>query len=97
MISKRLGGEWADQARKWRVCSTDDDVVCPTDWAQEVGRLNCGTVWEGVVKNADLGGQYYETNAPVVEKLLAQAGVRIAGVLNWIVDEMEKSNRYNEL
>jgi hypothetical protein len=71
--------------------------VCPADWAQEVGRLNCGSVWKGVKRGAELGGSYYEENAPVVERLLAQAGVRIARVLNWIVEELEDESRDSEL
>lgn len=71
----------------WSACEADDAAVavCPAQWAQETGRHNCKTVWNGVTRGAELGGVYYELNAPLVERLLAQAAVRIASVINWIV------------
>jgi hypothetical protein len=102
---------------------TDDDVVCPYQWAKPIHPLNCDLVWpaelddppynhqhtpqaEGSEEDSGCSededpdgdelnsGQYLELDTPeyagliaddwVIEKLLAMAGLRLAGVLNYL-------------
>jgi hypothetical protein len=57
----------------------------PMIWATETNRLNCDFVFKnGVEKleNNDLGGEYYDKAAPVVEVQILKIGIRLAVWLN---------------
>ena len=64
--------------------TSDSDLLCPYAWVAPIHQLNCDFVWPV--------GDYPELDTPeysgriardwVVEKLLAQGGVRLAGILN---------------
>ncbi|KAI0253356.1 S1/P1 nuclease-domain-containing protein [Lactifluus subvellereus] len=78
--------------------TSDTDTICPYAWAAPVHALNCDIVWPpelaSVSAEALKGprGDYPELDTPkytgriekewVVEKLLAMAGVRLAGILH---------------
>lgn len=61
--------------------------ICPEDWAREVNKVNCEHVYVGWYANAELGGDYYQKNYKVAEKMLLMAGVRMASVLNYLFDQ----------
>ncbi|EMS46503.1 Nuclease S1 [Triticum urartu] len=56
-------------------------------YAIESIHLSCNYAYKDVVQNITLGDDYYFTRYPVVEKRLAQAGVRLALILNRIFDK----------
>ncbi|KAF9516983.1 hypothetical protein BS47DRAFT_590929 [Hydnum rufescens UP504] len=61
------------------------DLHCPLVWAQDSNALVCSTVFTGY-DDSDLGGDYYNNNAPVVDQQLAKSGYRLAAWLNTIFD-----------
>ena len=82
---------------QWRASDTDDDTVCPWAWASPIHQLNCDFVWPKKLDEPpydepqgplleldtdDYAGRI--TQGWVVEKLLAQAGLRLASILNTI-------------
>ncbi|KAF7321873.1 hypothetical protein MKEN_00709300 [Mycena kentingensis (nom. inval.)] len=81
---------------------TDDELICPYAWARPIHAFNCDLVWPPTLDQPpyDEGGPpYLELDTPnysgviardwVVEKLLAQAGIRLAGILNYLFAEYE--------
>jgi len=77
--------------------TSDSDTLCPYGWASPVYALNCAIVWPAELDNPPEFAprkEYLELDTPeysgkiakdwVVEKLLAQAGWRLAGILNSI-------------
>lgn len=48
---------------------------CALAWANESNSLNCKFVWS--VPDSDLGGRYFIGAVPVVEDLVAKAGLRL--------------------
>jgi hypothetical protein len=80
--------------------TSDSDSVCPYSWAYTVYGLNCEVVWpsesevngnddeaSSLVAGPELDNDEYTGNIEkdwVVEMLLAQGGVRLAGSLNSI-------------
>ena len=71
----------------------DGPVVCPYFWASSVHPINCDIAWPPVRFDDD-GDSKYELDTDeyagvigqrmIVEKLLAQGGVRLAGILNYV-------------
>lgn len=59
------------------------------DWAMEAHRAVAGAYQ--IPKDRALSDRYYEKNLPVVNELLAKAGVRLAKVLNRAVQPKRKS------
>lgn len=77
----------------------EGDIVCPYFWSQPLHALNCDIVWpkelsleSGGNVNADEESVQLDTpeyagvieQRMLVEKLLAQGGIRLAGVLNYL-------------
>jgi len=93
ILKKLQTGIWAAEKDTWLTCPpAPSDIyrpiptICPAHWSQETGRLNCKSVWVGVDHTTDLGGDYYDRNAPILEKQLAIAGYRMAMAINEIVE-----------
>jgi hypothetical protein len=81
-------------------CSdTKKPLKCPMIWAVETNRLNCDFVLKNGVQwleNNDLGGEYYEGAAPIVEAQILKAGIRLAGWLNALAaDRASSGERFN--
>lgn len=51
--------------------------------------VNCVNVWPKFKPNYEMGGTYYDANIVVAEKMLAQAAIRIAGVLSQIAASLK--------
>ncbi|KAH9989205.1 S1/P1 nuclease-domain-containing protein [Russula vinacea] len=79
--------------------TSDSDMICPYGWTAPIHKLNCDIVWPPELDNPETHGraprrEYLELDTPkysgriekewIVEKLLAQGGVRLAGILNYI-------------
>ena len=75
----------------------DDDVVCPYFWSTPLNALNCDIVWpkeltfnsenESVEEPLQLDTPEYAgviEKRMLLEKLLAQGGIRLAGLLNYL-------------
>ncbi|KAI0290981.1 S1/P1 nuclease-domain-containing protein [Russula brevipes] len=79
--------------------TSDSDVLCPHAWAAPIHKLNCDVVWTAELDSPS-DGELPQLDKPeysgkiedgwVVEKLLAQGGVRLAGILNAIFAPQRK-------
>ena len=82
--------------------TSDSDILCPYAWGAPIHKLNCEVVWPAALDEPETEGraprrEYLELDTPeyagsiekkwIVEKLLAQAGVRLAGILNQIFSQ----------
>ncbi|KAF6757775.1 phospholipase C/P1 nuclease domain-containing protein, partial [Ephemerocybe angulata] len=80
--------------------SPDGPLICPYAWSVPLHQLNCKYVWPAVLNfTSEVAGRppvhkYPVLDTPeyigaldkdlVMEKLVAQGGLRLAGVLNWL-------------
>jgi len=85
----------------------DEDVVCPYFWSQSLSALNCDIVWpkqsESEENEPSLDTAALELDTPgyagviekrmLLEKLLAQGGVRLAGLLNYLFADQGTAKR----
>ncbi|KZS97179.1 phospholipase C/P1 nuclease [Sistotremastrum niveocremeum HHB9708] len=82
---------------------TDDDVVCPFAWGEPIHQLNCDLIWPPELDEYGPRPHYIELDTPeysgrikrekLIEKLLAMAGIRMAGVLNYLFADESDGNR----
>ncbi|WOH11794.1 hypothetical protein DCAR_0831286 [Daucus carota subsp. sativus] len=82
-IQSNITGVWFMDSLSWRNC-TADHVVCPDPYASESIELACKFAYRNATPGTTLGDDYFLSRLPVVEKRLAQAGVRLAATLNRI-------------
>ncbi|XP_059292448.1 endonuclease 4-like isoform X2 [Lycium ferocissimum] len=73
--------EWSDDVPSWENCTK---MVCPDPYASESIRLACKFAYRNATPGSTLTDDYFLSRLPVVEKRLAQSGVRLAEVLNRI-------------
>ncbi|KAM3198123.1 hypothetical protein ACQJBY_073310 [Aegilops geniculata] len=85
-LQTNLTEGWSDDVGHWENCA-NKRATCANDYAIESIHLSCNYAYKDVVQNITLGDDYYFTRYPVVEKRLAQAGVRLALILNRIFDK----------
>ena len=84
--------------------TSDSDILCPYAWTAPIHKLNCDIVWPPELDNLETDAtvprrEYLELDTRkyagriekewIVEKLLAQGGVRLAGILNYIFTPQE--------
>ncbi|KAM0944320.1 hypothetical protein DsansV1_C11g0107581 [Dioscorea sansibarensis] len=81
-ISKNITDSEADS---WDNCR-NKRVTCANNYALESIHLSCNYAYKDVEENATLGDDYFFSRLPVVEKRIAQGGVRLAAILNQIFD-----------
>jgi hypothetical protein len=80
-------GIWKDEKQTWIKCTDPIQVVCPLDWAIKVAQYNCKSIWKGL--DVDLSKEYFDIHAPILEKLVAMAGYRMANILNNIFSRFD--------
>jgi len=67
---------------------------CAMLWAKETNRLNCDFVLKNGVnwlENNDLGGEYYDGAAPIVNEQIYKAGIRLATWINALAAQRPSS------
>ncbi|KNG80367.1 hypothetical protein ANOM_011496 [Aspergillus nomiae NRRL 13137] len=72
-------------------------LECAMLWAKETNRLNCDYVLKnGIdwVEENDLGGEYYDGAAPIVNEQIYKAGVRLATWINTLAAQRTSSMGY---
>eukprot|EP00262_Sarcandra_glabra_P011840 TRINITY_DN2924_c0_g1_i1.p1 TRINITY_DN2924_c0_g1~~TRINITY_DN2924_c0_g1_i1.p1 ORF type:complete len:298 (+),score=39.06 TRINITY_DN2924_c0_g1_i1:89-982(+) len=84
-IQRNLTDSWSDEVLEWETCS-QKAVTCPSKYASESIKLACNYAYKGVTQNSTLEDHYFLSRLPIVEKRIAQAGVRLAALLNGILD-----------
>ncbi|KAL0305804.1 UNVERIFIED_CONTAM: Endonuclease 1 [Sesamum radiatum] len=63
-------------------------AVCPNPYASESVNLACKFAYRNATPGTTLGDDYFLSRLPVVEDRLAQAGVRLAALLNRIFSDL---------
>lgn len=84
-IEKNITGEWADDIIDWVTCNRKT-VTCAAEYASESITLSCNYAYKDVEQDSTLGDEYFLSRLPIVEKRIAQAGMRLAALLNKIFD-----------
>ncbi|KAK1309595.1 Endonuclease 4 [Acorus calamus] len=67
----------------WGNCKSNH-TVCPNPYASESIGLACKYAYRNATPGSTLGDEYFLDRLPIVEKRLAQGGVRLAATLNRI-------------
>lgn len=97
-LIKQMKTTYAPNISDWTNCGSSDEsryLACSTLWIQEDAKLDCDVVYldengDKITPQTgfDLGQTYYNTRMVTVEIRLIQAGVRLAAVLNKIVESV---------
>lgn len=82
-IQNNITDVWFNEISSWENC-TSDHSVCPDPYASESINLSCKFAYRNATPGCTLGDDYFLSRLPVVEKRLAQGGVRLAAILNRI-------------
>ncbi|URE29816.1 S1/P1 Nuclease [Musa troglodytarum] len=85
--------DWSADIPSWEVCESNQ-TVCPNLHASESICLACKFAYRNATPGSTLGDEYFHTRLPIVEKRLAQGGVRLAAVLNHIFQEVNSMGRF---
>lgn len=82
-IQQNITDEWSDEVGQWKACG-GDSMTCADKYASESIRLACDYGYKDVEEDSTLEDDYFLSRLPVVEKRIAQGGVRLAALLNRI-------------
>ncbi|KAI5010379.1 hypothetical protein ZWY2020_012516 [Hordeum vulgare] len=81
-IQRNITEDWSSEEKQWEACRSRTKT-CADKYAQESAVLACDA-YKGVKQDSTLGDEYYFKALPVVQKRIAQGGVRLAAILNRI-------------
>jgi hypothetical protein len=84
-ILNNITDNWAREVDTWGLCR-NQKISCPDMYALEGVNLACRWAYKGATPGSALGDAYYISRLPIVERRLAQGGVRLASILNSIFD-----------
>ncbi|XVE61014.1 hypothetical protein DITRI_Ditri06bG0006000 [Diplodiscus trichospermus] len=91
-IKRNITGAWSNEISSWEYC-VNDKTVCPNVYALESVKLACNFAYKDTTTASTLQDDYFFSRLPIVEKRLAQAGIRLAAVLNRLLNFEVKINR----
>lgn len=93
--------QYAANISDWTACPSSDEskfLACASKWIAEDAKYNCDFVYRdennqpiSASSAFDLNEKYYSTRMIILEQRLIQAGVRLATVINKIVQSTDKS------
>lgn len=105
-LVNEMKNHYAQNISDWTNCSSSDEsrfLACSTIWIQEDAKINCETVYRdengGQITPStgfDLSEKYYNTRMPIVEQQLIKAGVRLATVINKIVQSTAHNKKHDK-
>ncbi|XP_047166139.1 endonuclease 4-like isoform X2 [Vigna umbellata] len=72
---------WSYDVSNWEHCA-HNYTACPDRYASESISLACKFAYKNATPGSTLEDEYFLSRLPIVEKRLAQGGVRLAAVLN---------------
>jgi len=78
------GGKYYNELNSWTLCS-QGDIICTNEWATESIKDACQYAYANIENGASITDNYYKTRYPVIELRLLQGGVRLAAILNDIL------------
>ncbi|XP_058085242.1 endonuclease 4-like [Magnolia sinica] len=82
-IQRNMLDGWSADIPSWENCISNH-TVCPDPYASESVSLACKFAYRHATPGSTLTDEYFLSRLPVVEKRLAQSGVRLAASLNRI-------------
>ncbi|KAL3687685.1 hypothetical protein R1sor_013994 [Riccia sorocarpa] len=72
---------WLEESKEWAKCP-NDTYPCPDPFASESINLACKFAYRNATPGTTLQDEYFLSRWPIVERRLAQGGVRLATLLN---------------
>ncbi|KAF8660259.1 hypothetical protein HU200_057825 [Digitaria exilis] len=81
-IQRNITDVWSNEEKQWETCRIRTKT-CADKYAEESSKLAC-KAYEGVQQDSILKDDYFFAALPVVQKRIAQGGVRLAAILNKI-------------
>ncbi|KAM1033310.1 hypothetical protein TB2_036314 [Malus domestica] len=88
-IERNITDGWFNVIPSWKICA-NNQTVCPNEHASESISLACKYAYRNTTPGSTLTDDYFLSRLPVVEKRLAQSGVRLAATLNRIFSSQAK-------
>ncbi|WJX57780.1 hypothetical protein P8452_43305 [Trifolium repens] len=85
-IQQNITKVWSKEVEEWENCSSND-IACPSMYASESIEDACEWAYKDAPQGSTLKDDYFLSRFPIVNLRLAQAGVRLAAILNRIFDK----------
>lgn len=82
-IQRNITDNWSNDVSIWEHCA-HNYTACPDRYASESISLACKFAYRNATPGSTLEDEYFLSRLPIVEKRLAQGGVRLAAILNRI-------------
>lgn len=82
-IQRNITDGWSNDVSSWENCAYNQ-TVCPNGYASESVSLACKFAYRNATPGTTLEDGYFLSRLPIVEKRLAQSGIRLAATLNRI-------------
>ncbi|KAG2238214.1 hypothetical protein Bca52824_092525 [Brassica carinata] len=82
-LQANLTHGWSNDVPSWESCQLNQ-TACPNSYASESISLACKYAYRNATPGTTLGDDYFLSRLPIVEKRLAQGGIRLAATLNRI-------------
>ncbi|KAL2343969.1 hypothetical protein Fmac_005254 [Flemingia macrophylla] len=80
-IQRNITDNWSNDVSIWEHCA-HNYTACPDRYASESISLACKFAYRNATPGSTLADEYFLSRLPIVEKRLAQGGVRLAAILN---------------
>ncbi|CAM6089971.1 unnamed protein product [Calypogeia fissa] len=80
-IYENITTVWSQEASHWSKCA-GGEIACPDLYATESMTAACVFAYHGASNGTTLSDYYFLSRLEVIHRRLAQAGVRLAGILN---------------
>ncbi|KAF2572301.1 hypothetical protein F2Q70_00005615 [Brassica cretica] len=88
-LQANLTHGWSNDVPSWESCQLNQ-TACPNSYASESISLACKYAYRNATPGTTLGDEYFLSRLPIVEKRLAQGGIRLAATLNRIFSSKPK-------
>ncbi|XP_054803993.1 endonuclease 4-like isoform X1 [Prosopis cineraria] len=82
-IQTNITQTWSNDLSSWEDCA-NNYTTCPDRYASESVSLACKFAYRNATPGSTLEDEYFLSRLPIVEKRLAQSGLRLAATLNRI-------------
>ncbi|KAG2291490.1 hypothetical protein Bca52824_038159 [Brassica carinata] len=82
-LQHKLKYAWSNDVPSWESCPPHESA-CPNPYASESIDLACKYAYKDAAPGTTLGDDYFLSRLPIVEKRIAQGGIRLAATLNRI-------------
>ncbi|KAH0915132.1 hypothetical protein HID58_029578 [Brassica napus] len=82
-LQHKLKYAWSNDVPSWDSCPPHE-TACPNPYASESIDLACKYAYKDAAPGTTLGDDYFLSRLPIVEKRIAQGGIRLAATLNRI-------------